>query len=273
MNDTHLLAIDPQVDFCHPEGSLFVPGADEDMARLARLVEGLGDRLAAVHVTLDTHQRHDISHPGWWRDAEDRSPAPFTTLTATELEQGHWRTAVEGAHARSLEYLRKLEEGGRHPHVVWPEHCLVGSPGHAVDATLLGALHGWEAGGRRVDFVLKGNNPWTEHFSAFRAEVSDYRDPSTDWNVELVERLRGAERLLVTGEARSHCVAHSLRDLVTALNDPAAVKRLVLLTDTTSDVPGFEDEGIALLDEASRAGVRLATTTEIAAELGVTLAH
>lgn len=29
----HLLVIDPQKDFCNPNGSLFVTGADKDMDR------------------------------------------------------------------------------------------------------------------------------------------------------------------------------------------------------------------------------------------------
>ena len=32
------LIIDPQVDFCSPQGRLFVPGAAEDMQRLAAMV-------------------------------------------------------------------------------------------------------------------------------------------------------------------------------------------------------------------------------------------
>ena len=38
MRSIHLLAIDPQNDFCDPSGSLYVPGADEDTKRLAGFV-------------------------------------------------------------------------------------------------------------------------------------------------------------------------------------------------------------------------------------------
>jgi nicotinamidase-related amidase len=33
MVKSHLLVIDPQVDFCDPSGSLYVPGAEDDMGR------------------------------------------------------------------------------------------------------------------------------------------------------------------------------------------------------------------------------------------------
>ena len=41
-----LLIIDPQNDFCDPNGALFVPGADEDMKRLASMVMRLRGRLS-----------------------------------------------------------------------------------------------------------------------------------------------------------------------------------------------------------------------------------
>jgi len=40
-----LVIIDPQKDFCDPNGSLFVPGAAEDMKRLASLVGRLKNKL------------------------------------------------------------------------------------------------------------------------------------------------------------------------------------------------------------------------------------
>src|SRR5690606_2567163 len=57
MKNIQLLVIDPQNDFCRPDGALAVPGADADMDRLARLVGALRDRLADIHVTLDSHRK------------------------------------------------------------------------------------------------------------------------------------------------------------------------------------------------------------------------
>ena len=70
----HLLIIDPQNDFCSPHGSLYVPGAEEDMGRLARLIDRLKNKIADIHVTLDSHRMIDISHPGWWRDSNGHQP-------------------------------------------------------------------------------------------------------------------------------------------------------------------------------------------------------
>ena len=67
---TTLLIIDPQNDFCHPEwGTLYVPGAEQDMDRLTQFVMQFRDDIDSIVVSLDSHQRMDISHPLWWVDA------------------------------------------------------------------------------------------------------------------------------------------------------------------------------------------------------------
>lgn len=257
---THLLVIDPQNDFVSPTGSLSVPGADGDMDRVVSLVERLGDALERIVVTLDAHHVHDISHPHWWRAADGSRPAPFTVVTAADVREGRW-TTVPAARGRSLRYLEALEAGDRYPHVVWPEHCLIGDPGGNVWPALSEAIHGWEREhGTEARYVVKGTNPWTEHFSAIRAEVPDPEDPSTQVAPELVQSLEGADRILVVGEARSHCVANTVRDLVASFGDPQSVEKVVLLTDATSDVPGFEAYGERFVRELVAMGMRTGTT-------------
>ena len=77
--NVHCLIIDPQNDFCDPEkGSLYVPGADEDMMRLAKMVDRLRDKLTDIHVTLDSHHTVDIAHPVFWIDGSGPASAPST---------------------------------------------------------------------------------------------------------------------------------------------------------------------------------------------------
>ena len=61
-----LLIIDPQNDFVDPHGALAVKGADEDATRLSYWIEKAGDKIASIEVSLDSHQRLDISHPLWF---------------------------------------------------------------------------------------------------------------------------------------------------------------------------------------------------------------
>lgn len=257
----HLLVIDPQQDFCNPNGSLFVKGADEDMKRLARMVERLKGKLADIHVTQDSHRKVDISHPMWFKDPKGNHPAPFTTIAPTDLADGRWTTAQPGAFRRTLDYLRALDAGKRYPHVIWPEHCLIGDEGHNVVPELAAAIHGWEHDRYAMaDIVTKGSNPWTEHFSAVQAEVPDPSDPSTQVNTGLIKTLEEADVVLLAGEARSHCLANTVRDIVKNFSDPKLIEKLVLLTDATSDVGGFEHFGDAFLKDMLAKGMKTSTT-------------
>jgi nicotinamidase-related amidase len=117
--------------------------------------------------------------------------------------------------------------------------------------------------GKLCDKVLKGMNPMTEQYSAFRAEVPRTDDPRTALNRPLMARLAaGQDTLLVAGEALSHCVAASVQDLLDHL-PPERLRQTVLLTDCMSPVAGFEAAGQAFLTQARAAGVRTATLAEL----------
>ncbi|MBU0551811.1 hypothetical protein KKF91_03975 [Myxococcota bacterium] len=258
----HLVIVDPQRDFCDPHGALFVPGADEDMKRLARLIERLGgpsSPIVDIHVTMDSHQKVDISHPIWWRDAAGKPPAPFTLITGEAVRAGQWTTYQPSLFERSLAYLDALEAQGRYPHCIWPEHCLIGSEGHAVDPTLFAALQGWSERFATIDYVTKGSNPFTEHFSAVKAEVIDPEDPSTHINMGLVSTLEQADVVLFAGEALSHCVANTGRDIADAFSDPRYIQKIMLLTDASSNVTGFDQLGDAFVRDMRARGMKVST--------------
>jgi len=263
----HLLIIDPQNDFCHKDGSLFVPGATEDMERVAAMINRLKGKIDDIHVTLDSHRKVDIAHPIWWKDGDGNHPDPFTMITASDVADGVWTTTQPGFLKRSLEYLRSLETTGRYSHVIWPEHCLIGDEGHNVLPVLAEALHEWEERFALVDFVTKGSNIWTEHFSAVQAEVPDPQDPTTQVNTRLIETLEEADVVLLAGEARSHCVANTVRDIANNF-DPASIAKLVLLTDAMSDVPDppgttlFTDLGTSLITDLTAMGAQTSITTD-----------
>lgn len=263
----HLLIIDPQNDFCDPKGSLFVPGAEDDMTRLATMVRRLKGKIDDIHVTLDSHRKVDIAHPIWWKDSDGKHPAPFTMISSADVAAGKWTTTMPSAYQRSLDYLKALEAGGRYPHVIWPEHCRIGTWGHNVHPALMAALDEWESRFAIVDFVTKGSNIWTEHFSAVQAEVPDPQDPTTQVNTKLIETIEDADVVLVAGQARSHCVANTVRDIAKQF-DPKSVSKIVLLTDAMSDVPDppgttlFSDLGKALIRDLTAMGAHTATTID-----------
>lgn len=266
-----LLIIDPQNDFCNPNGSLYVPGAERDMQNLSNMVRRLKGKLADIHVTLDSHRRVDISHPLWWRDAHGKRPDPFTIITAQDMSQGRWTTTQPGCFARTKVYLEALQASGRYPHVIWPEHCLIGDEGHNIVPELSGAIHEWEERFAQADYITKGSNPWTEHFSGVKAEVPDPEDPSTQVNTSLIQTLEDADIILVAGEALTHCLLETIADIVREFSDPKYIEKVILLTDAASAIPDppgtslFTDKVGDFMRTMKAKGMKTSTTVDFLA--------
>jgi nicotinamidase-related amidase len=257
----NLLIIDPQNDFVSSEGALSVAGAEQDAERLAHLIDHARSRITHINLSLDSHNRLDISHPLWFYDDNGRSPDPFTVIKADDLSSQRWMTREE-VSAYTLNYLRMLEDKGRYPHVIWPEHCLIGGEGHLVYPLIREALYEWSAQPAHVDYVIKGMNPLTEHFSAVEAELPLADDPHTQANRGLIQRLVSSDVVWVAGWARSHCVGSTLRDLF-KWGGRSLAEKTVLITDTMSDVTGFEEHGEQVVKDALKWGAQLADVSTL----------
>lgn len=273
---THLLLIDPQNDFCDlppaccPPGeapALPVAGAHADLQRVAALIDAAGTRLDAITVTLDSHLRLDIAHPGFWQTGGGAPVPPFTPITAAQLRAGDFRPRDAAALPQALAYVDELEARGRYTLMVWPVHCEIGSWGQAVHADVRAAYNRWEeATQRSVQRVLKGSNPWTEHYSAVMAEVPRDDDLGTQLNQALIAQLARADRLLIAGEASSHCVRATTEHLADHLGGDLG--RVWLLVDGMSPVAGFEREAAAFLDAMRNRGLRTLSCAQALAALG-----
>ncbi len=258
----HLLTIDPQNDFCNPQGSLFVAGADEDTRRLAAMVNRIGDKLNDIHVTLDSHRVVDIAHSVFWKNSNGDHPAPFTIISPIDLGNGTWATTHPGYATRALEYVEQLEMNKRYPLCIWPEHCIIGTWGHSIYPELSKALLDWERKNFAVvDYVTKGSNIFTEHYSAVQADVPDPEDPTTMLNTKLIDILEKADLVAITGQALSHCVANTVVDIIDNFGDEN-IKKLVLLEDTSSNVTGFDQLGTDFVAKATSKGMQLSTSTD-----------
>ena len=289
----HLLMIDPQRDFCQkanqrlvdllrnagiPQtewpcdaftGALFVPGADEDMARLAPFIVKNKDRFSEVHCTLDSHQLVHIAHPIFWVNSKGEHPNIFTIITVDDVKNGVWRAFNPRFQKRALAYVEALavdDPKNGHPKrydlCIWPPHCLIGTWGHCVVPSVAAALAEWEVTKfNRVNYVTKGSNFLTEHYSGIQADVEDPNDVSTKLNTGLIDVLTEADEIVTTGEALSHCVANTVRD-VAAKFGVDNVRKFTLLQDTTSNVLGFEKLGRDFVMEMAGKGMRLTTTKD-----------
>jgi len=277
-----LLIIDPQNDFCDVpaawrpvdplSGAVVAPalpvaGAHADMQRTAAFIRDAGSRLDEITITLDSHHHVDIAHPTFWHRTDGSAVTPFTTITAAQVRAGEFQPRDPAALPRTLAYLDELESRGRYTLMVWPVHCEIGTWGHGVHADVRAAYNQWEeANLRGVRKVTKGENPWTEHYSAIQAEVPDADDPHTGLNTAFLAQLDQAETLFIAGEASSHCVRATTEHIVANLPG-GRPGRIVLLTDCMSPVGGFEAQHAAFLEEMRAKGVRLMTSGEAKALL------
>jgi len=269
---TQLLIIDPQNDFCdlppdycptHPllgtlKPSLPVNGAHADMQRLAKWIQREIQHIDDITITLDSHQYYDIAHPCFWqKNGEDVSP--FTQITAEQVRNGEFSPKKLAHRDYVLHYLDTLEKQGRHTLMVWPVHCQVGSWGHGVHTDILAACSQWQIQRQRtVADIFKGQSPWTEHYSALQAEVPDPSDPETLLDTAWLNKLDKAERLIIAGEASSHCVRFTVEHLLHYLPS-GKPERLILLTDAMSPVAGFESAHQEFITQAQNAGVQIST--------------
>lgn len=282
MKKIELLGIDPQYDFCDiPEQyrartidvesgkeiitnpALPVAGAWEDSIKLAKFIKNAGHLITQMTITLDTHQQYDIAHSLFWKDKSGQHPAPFTLISNEQIRNGDWTPVDISKREYTLEYTKSLEAAGMYQLFIWPSHCLVGTVGHNVIAPIMNELMDWERKYiGRVNYVTKGHNPYTEHYGGFQAEYPLHHDNTTQLNTKLIERFEKADIILLTGQALSHCVASTVRQLANNFGEEN-VSKLVLLSDTSSPVGGFEQNAKDFIKEMSARGMKVVKTTDI----------
>ena len=251
-----LIIIDPQNSFCKkvaPElqqllhdGELCVPGAWEDMERLAAHIGNQGDEYDQIVVTGDCHPWVHVAHPDFYVDSVDpyhgAGPQPFSTLK---------REGTSGRFSDGTGVFRFADESLKiddlNEITIWPPHCIAGTPGSLIVEPLARSLIGWQKYRQRsVDYLIKGQDPYHEQFSAWKA--TGYKP--------LEYYVKNYERLSWAGEALSHCVAQTVEDAVAALGN-GVLHKSFLLRNATSSVPGYEAKSEALMDSWQLNGLRL----------------
>jgi nicotinamidase-related amidase len=282
-----LLAVDVQNTFCIPEFELFVggrsgTGAVDDNRRLCEFVYRNLGALTQIFPSLDTHRAMQVFHAIWLVDEHGDHPEPYTLVSAADVAEGRWRMndAVaealgldRGYAARHLEhYVRRLAEGGKYDLTIWPYHAMLGGIGNALVSAVEEAIFFHTvARYSQPGFQVKGDNPLTEHYSMLGPEVTDGPDGDrlAGRNTSLVDTLLGFHAVVVAGQAKSHCVAWTIDDLLDG--DETRVRRLAertyLLEDCTSPVvvPGvvdYTDSADAAFERFRAAGLHVVRSTD-----------
>ncbi|BDI15322.1 hypothetical protein ANSO36C_11240 [Nostoc cf. commune SO-36] len=279
-----LLLIDVQNTFCIPEFELFVGGksgnaAVDDNVRLCEFIYHNLAVITKIVPTLDTHTATQIFHPIFWVNAAGEHPTPAaTSITPADIEQGIWKVnpavadTVTNGNYESLEkhtyhYVKQLSQDGKYPLTVWPYHSMLGGIGHALVSSVEEAIffHGI-ARQTQTQFEIKGENPLTENYSILRPEVlEDFEQrPLAQKNTRLIKQLLEYDAVIIGGQAKSHCVAWTIDDLLTEIKqvDATLAKKIYLLEDSTSPVvvPGvvdYTEQADAAFKRFAEAGMRI----------------
>jgi nicotinamidase-related amidase len=281
-----LLAVDIQNTFCIPDFELFVAGrsgtgAVDDNRRLCNFVyRNLGE-ITQIFPSLDTHHAMQVFHAIWLVDDRGEHPAPYTLVSAEDIARGRWTLNSAVAEALGIDvdyaerhlayYTRQLAEGEKYDLTIWPYHAMLGGIGHALVSAVEEAIffHGLVRYSN-PEFQVKGDNPLTEHYSMLGPEVTEGPDGDRlgGKNTELIEKLLTFDAVVVAGQAKSHCLAWTIDDL---LDDEDVRERLAertyLLEDCTSPVvvPGvvdYTDEADAAFARYAAAGMHVVRSTE-----------
>lgn len=202
---TALLVVDVQPDFL-PGGALAVADGDAIIAPLRRLLEAR--RFGHVVVTQDWHPRGHVSfassHPG---------RKPFDRIDLYGHEQ-----------------------------VLWPDHCVQGTPGAALYPDLP-----WDT----VDAVIrKGTDPKVDSYSGFRNNWNARGErPPTGLAGYLHER--GVRSVHICGLARDVCVRWTAEDAHAAGFDTTVIWDLTRSVDPTGDAAlkaALEASGVRIME-------------------------
>lgn len=256
MKKINLLLIDCQNDFCMPGASLFINGADTDMHRLSKFITSNPDKINSIYMSLDMHLFDDIAHPMYWKDNNDNHPAPFTQISVEDVKTGIWKTAKLEDSNNAIRYLQNLKIENKFSHTIWPYHCIAGTFGSNIFPPLLTAVKSWmDLTHKSFIAHIKGMDRNSEHFGIFQDENGG------KFNGELLTSLfNDNNTILVAGQAKSHCVATSLKQILEKY--PEGIKKIILLTDTTSNVAGCEHIADKIYEDLRSAGMKEMTTEE-----------
>ena len=281
-----LLAVDVQNTFCIPGFELYVggrsgTGAVDDNRRLAEFLYRNLAAITQIFPSLDTHHAMQIFHAIWLVDAGGAHPDPYTLVSPEDVADGRWQVNpavadevgidLDYAQRHLIHYTRALARSGKYDLTVWPYHAMLGGIGHALVSAVEEAVffHGI-ARSSRPDFQVKGDHSLTEHYSMLGPEVTEGPDGEqlAGKNTALIARLLTFDAVVVAGQAKSHCLAWTIDDLLADdLVRERLARRTYLLEDCTSAVvvPGvvdYTDEADAAFARFAEAGMHVVRSTD-----------
>ena len=283
----YLLLVDVQNTFCIPGFELYVGGrsgrgAVDDNRRLCEFIYRNIDVITQICPTLDTHHAMQIFHSICLINDRGEHPAPFTLISAEDVERGAWKFNPEVAKSLKIDpayghkflhhYTQKLKAGGKYDLTIWPYHAMLGGVGHSLVAAVEEAIFFHSIARYSLPKIeVKGNNPLTENYSVISPEVTEDSggDQIAKKNTMLVETLLKSDAVFIAGQAKSHCVAWTIEDLLSEIEvvDKSLAEKVYLLEDCTSpvvipDVVDYTDQADTAFRRFSDTGMHIVRSTD-----------
>jgi nicotinamidase-related amidase len=284
---TWLMLIDVQNTFCIPDFELYVGarsgrGAVDDNVRLSEFIYRHLGEITRITATMDTHLTMQVFHAIFFVDKDGNHPAPYTDIHASELREGRWMfnsalasefdVAPEYAQQMMIHYAEALQKTGKYALTIWPYHAMLGGIGHALVSSVAEALF-FHSMTRlaQTEIVIKGESPFTENYSVIGPEVlsGPMEEPLGTHDQRFIQELQECDRLISAGQAKSHCVAWTVSDLLDdiMIANPELAKKVYLLEDCTSPVvvPGVVDHtdaADAAYEWFAKAGMHIVKSTD-----------
>jgi nicotinamidase-related amidase len=276
-----LLLVDVQNTFCVPGFELFVSGrsgrgAVDDNIRLCEFIyQNLGN-ITNITATMDTHLSQQIFHPIFFVDKDGNHPTPYTIIQVEQLQREEWKfnpalaprydITPKYGQKMMVHYAETLRNRGKYALTIWPYHAMLGGIGHALVPAVEEAVFFHSiARLSQPKFEVKGEHPFTEHYSVIKPDVTKGPKGETlgKYNDSFIRELKEVDALVIAGQAKSHCVAWTISDLLDDIRaaGPDLAKKVYLLEDCTSPVvvPGadFTDQANEAFEIFESAGMHL----------------
>jgi nicotinamidase-related amidase len=230
-----VIGIDVQQDFMD-DGALGVPGANEDVKRFTKFIYDNMDKISRIAASIDTHIPHQIFHPCWFIDKNGKNPAPFTQITSADISSGKWTPVIYPL--QTIEYLKAIETQAKKTLTIWPYHCLIGTQGCSLENQFSNMLNFFEIAKKSVvETIVKGTDPLSEMYGIIKPEY----DKKNYINIKFLNNIEKFDKVIIGGEAKSHCVMESIRQILDYYKDkPEITSKIYILEDCMSVIPGCE---------------------------------
>lgn len=157
---------------------------------------------------------------------------PLSKLS--DLTEGKWRATVDPALSKN--YVRHLEKADKQL-CIWPYHCINGTVGATLESQFNNIIH----------FISLAQNIPLTKINKGQYPLSEYGIIKPEYPCMMIQiqiyftEIASFDKIIIAGEAKSHCVLESIRQICEYYFDKLEITRKIyVLTDCMNDIQGFE---------------------------------